>query len=204
MTHPIILALDFSLRSPGICVMKDGFYHLFGFAKIGCKFQGPLCDVTVLKYDDTGSDLVRYRRLIESVFTTCIEPVTATPDIVLEGYAFVPGRGGSNYKIHEVTGILKWELFKRFGVEPVIWNARQWRKILFGGGGDKLTALEHFEKKFPETDLFDICNRKRTDSVVSPVQDICEALCICDARLKYLNSPEDFALGKKRKRKRPA
>jgi hypothetical protein len=204
-----VCAFDFSLRSPGVCAYgPDIGHHLFAVyagPDREEKCEGYTVHLLHLREPPDAPDILRYELLIDTLLPRVMALFTAPEDVdvVIESYAFVHRRAGSNYKLHEVTGILKWELKRRFGVQRFCcMSSYQWRSAVFGScyGIGKCAALEYFQERTgKQIDLFALCNRKKKEGEVpTPVQDLCEALCICDAFLKA-GAPK-----KERKRKKPS
>jgi hypothetical protein len=179
----------------------------------------------IQKKDTAVEDLARYKYLIATLFKHCVQPYLSKycltdVHVVIESYAFITNRSGSNYKLHEVTGILKYLLYD-LGIRHFsTLSSGHWRSLIFGTSKvEKKHALSYFNthpsvvggpKDF---DLMAFCKRKlgKNSSVPTPVQDICEALCICDAYLMQVlgiqhiqcaGSSFDQTVGKSGKRKR--
>jgi hypothetical protein len=212
----LILAFDFSLRSPGICVCEvtstSKTYHLFGvYGGLGTETSVSdtltvrlikLKNVDIENKSDTTvlHDLVRYNTLISTLLEYCVLPFLQshaldTIHVVVESYAFISKKSGSNYKLHEVTGILKYELFKLGIRQFTNLSSSSWRSLVFGTTHvTKNHALAYFQNhscvSSTAFDLMSFCKRKlgKHDFVPTPVQDLCEALCLCDAYTQSLCS----------------
>ena len=216
-----VVGLDFSLRSPGVCVRTPGGrMHLIGF--YGSEDTTvELGDTTVHLFQrkDGGGveteeephrrveqDLARYAHLTErllKLLCSIFPDISARAQVhmVIESYAFY-GRGhtGNNYKLHEVTGCFKLRLFM---AGFTWWSERPvsvWRRICFGTPkAQKKDAFDFFCTQMPGVDLMSICKRKlgKNDTVPCPVQDICEAFCIM-----WSSSSPSSAGGKQKKKRR--
>lgn len=140
----------------------------------------------------TSDDLSRYAQLIGPLFSRFLAPQLKTASnvqVALEGYAFLEGHAAHTYKLHEITGILKWELRKHGFPAPKIVSCAAWRKRVLGTArADKRAALEKFSEEFPSVDLLTFANKHPTGKTVpSPVQDLAEAWCIARAVTLGLN-----------------
>ncbi len=225
----VLVALDFSLRSPGVCVCRRSAqgeleYEVYGFYRgreISKEFTENRLAVQLLRLsepeDDPAAGLVvsnlrRYQELVERVVSRCFQPLLAGPGavdpsrvrVVIESYAFMGrSQSGANYKLHEVTGILKYQLFRLDIRDIHELAAPAWRRAVFGTcSAGKAEALARFSADFPACPLLQLCSRSlgKNGTVPTPVQDICEAYCLCVAAASY-----DFARAAERRasRKKP-
>lgn len=155
-------------------------------------------------------DLERYAQLLEPLFSRFLAPrlkASSTVEVVLEGYAFLEGHAAHTYKLHEITGILKWELRKHGFPAPRIVSCAAWRKRVLGSArADKRAALVQFNVEFPGVDLLLFANKQPLGKTVpSPVQDLVEAWCIARAAalglepVKYRHSKRKTTVEVKRK-----
>lgn len=151
--------------------------------------QGVLAVHLLTSRPATSTDIERYAALWEPLFSRFLAPHRALPaDVVLEGYAFREGRAAYTFKLHEVTGILKWELRKNGFPPPRVVSCAAWRKCVLGQArADKRAALQYFQQAFPGFDLLRFANKKPGGKTVpSPVQDMVEAYCLARAALQGL------------------
>jgi len=144
-----VVALDMSLRSPGVAVVYQKseshgmVWKLFAFgtkAKRHTYSCGTVLELfaSSSKTSDRETDLTRYHHVVAPIANRAVRPLIEqegfAPEeiqVAVESYAF-PKRGsaGSNYKLHEVCGILKFELFDKMGitnignVSPAAWRSR--------------------------------------------------------------------------------
>lgn len=210
-----VVALDFSLRSPGVSVQtflpgQPSKWIFTGFSAtpvsvnpsdrlqiqiLRTSKSKPSKNVEKNSTDSkTLEDLQRYKDIVDPICEQVFEPLMQSVDkknvhVFVESYAF-PARStsGSNYKLHEVCGIMKYQLFNKFGINslqtisPHTWRSRT---ILRKNGKPapritgkkrqkpgfvekpapkekpnlKFLAYGQFARDFPEADLLSICKR---------------------------------------------
>ena len=220
-----VVALDFSLRSPGLCaVLPTGQVYLAGFycntpqkRVFAATGTAPQVQIQLFRTlatqphvaDRAFADLQRYDSLLTAVlgWLENIFPdrdARAQVQVLIEGYAFY-GRGntGSNYKLHEVTGCCKLLMYRAGFVKWREVTARAWRSVCFSKRGtiDKKDALDFFNARLPHVPVMEVCKRTlgKNGSVPCPAQDLCESFCIAMA-LPGLVPPKSNAPKKKRGR----
>lgn len=221
-------ALDVSLRSLGAAVRytrpnqpldtATTTVALLGYGKkrvelVGTAAVGGAVRLTVLRApDERAPDVERYTYIADSLFATLVAPalvglenVESSVEVTFEGYAFVPERAGSSYKLHELTGILK-QRFYAAGVRKQYTAASSaWRKAVLGNArADKRAALAFFEKAYPETDVFAALGKKRGEHVPSPIQDMVEAYCILQYNQQAAAMPAKLAPAKRKRTRSPS
>ena len=99
-------------------------------------------------------------------------------EIVLEGYAFSQSSAHS-VKLHELTGIIKYELQTRYPHAPqTIYPPTVWRKYVHGNGhATKEDAIQYVDTRIlPGLQLS-----------INPLTDICDAACLVHAHLLAKN-----------------
>lgn len=217
------VALDVSLRSLGAAlayvtdgsVVREVAVAGFGGKKPAFNVSVGALSVSLLQPPDAkAADVVRYTHITDQLFENFLIPafskvadVSTDVEVLLEGYAFVPERAGSTYKLHELTGVIKYRLHALgvFSVHTVA--SSTWRKRVLGcARADKAAALHHFEQQHPDVDLFTITGKKRGVTVPCPVQDIVEAWCLLYAHgqeeTRTKTFPENSPVPKKSRKRR--
>lgn len=142
-----VVAIDMSLRSPGFAlVSRSGpqskmVWNFFAFGKKARQEVFP-CGTSVELLDEkamaSGEDLDRYQNVIQPFLRKAILPLMQDRgfqsheiQVAVESYAFPKrAQAGSNYKLHEICGILKYQLFNEYSivnignVSPATWRSR--------------------------------------------------------------------------------
>lgn len=220
MLRKLRVALDVSLTSPGIALVhldtngKVTQCVLAGFWSQAPKYTQvqPDLQVHLLQLPDPkvqGNDIARYTHITNAIFSTLVVPALAEltdvarqTEVIFEGYAFIQSRANCTYKLHELTGILKYR-FAELGVHNIndIANSA-WRKNVLGNArANKNDALQYFEVAHPTFDLWNFTGKsklkqrhvqqskesagvsdKETSNtefrIPSPISDMVEAWCI--------------------------
>lgn len=187
-----VVGLDMSLTSPGIACFSAGVWNLWCFAlrKKDENLQWQSTDGTVkLKVlpmipGPSLPDVDRYRHIITHIQRECVPHWPSDSRLYLENYVFVkPGLAGSSYKIHELGGILKYELAK---THPFLTTVAPsvWKKQLTGISGlSKHQTLLYVQSQLPQLDLMNLFGFGSTLIVPNPVQDIADAIGIVMAAI---------------------
>jgi Holliday junction resolvasome RuvABC endonuclease subunit len=214
----LLVGLDISVQSPAVCVgevdEKDNNvsvtkWHWACFAQRNKDFSATIppevknVSLTVYPRIPTSQslDLIRYQHIIKYFmsFLSKFNPSINSTKIAVEGYAFVPAHlAGSSYKLHEVTGALKCEIFRRWGILTQTIAVGTWKKLTCKKGNAKKLDVVEMVKHILNIDtlsVFDISVSK-SGEVPVPVQDICDSFGIALALQKL---HDDVVVIKKRK-----
>jgi len=200
----IIIGLDISLKSPGIAVSRDDKIYAMYFEQRKHSVPPTTNDKVSLTalpllLDASHSDMDRYQQLVAaSVKWLCgmvPNKERASAIVYVEGYAFT--RSAYNYKLHEVTGILKFMLHQS-GFTCQVVPVTTWKRQLTGNAfADKYQVLQTVNRRL-NVDLAHLLQtklspakplkgRKRrrgqnlqvmTRSVPTPLQDVADAIGI--------------------------
>ena len=189
------VGIDMSLTSPGIACFWAGIWSLWCFAvrKRDENLQWRSVDgaikLTVLPMIPGPSfkDVDRYRHIITYIQRECVPHWPKDSRLYLENYIFTkPSLAGSSYKIHELGGILKYQLTQTHPhlttVAPSVWK----KKLSGLSGMSKHQTLCCVQARLPQLDLmnlFGFGSTQTTSVVPNPVQDISDAIGIVLAHI---------------------
>ncbi len=192
----VIVGLDMSLTSAGIAVFHQDtkIWQLYAFAQrkkeIGMKRKlNDHCILTLfnrIPKSDIASDAERYKFIVDNI----IKIIPSNSIILIEAYAY-PNKAiaGSNFKLHELGGVLKVELFKK-GIELVYSIvSSSWKKLAFGKGNlNKNDVVGFVKENDPSIDLMKIFDLQTSKSgeIPCPVQDIADAIGIVKSYDKFI------------------
>jgi hypothetical protein len=178
----IIAGIDYSMRSPSICVFVGTKDESFLFER--CKFYY-LTDTKIYadfflkniygeKFSEWDEDSERYK----SISDWAIEKLIGCDQVAIEGYSY--NSSGKVFHIAENTGILKYKIYN-LGLPLEIIPPANVKKLATGkGNADK----EMMHRSFMQETGFNLKaeitpNKKKIDN---PVSDIIDSYYIC----KYL------------------
>ena len=203
----VVVGLDLSLSSPGVCVYVDGVYRLFYFSqrKRG-ESQETVAGGIVLERlgpipGPERDDAERYHYIASSITrvvtgfaractTTCVE-------VYIEHYAFSKSSAHS-FKLHELGGVVKqmlWQLSRDLSgvdIQTQMVAIGQWKKRMCGNGhATKQDVCTYIRDVHPRVDLLAMCGLRCTASgdVPNPVQDISDAMGIVLSRVHPYKKP---------------
>ena len=182
-----VVGIDLSLVSPAIAVYCSSLktWHLYCFAQRICEKGAvlrPSTEVimTVLPPipgSQTASDCTRYEHIryhIHQVIALLAPRVT----VYVEGYAY-SRQNNATYKLQELGGIIKYDLFKLLGRDCETIPPSKWKKGCSGHGKlSKLEMVDLVQGRGPTIDLFKLFRRERTQNIPCPLQDIADAVGI--------------------------
>ena len=192
----ITIGIDMSLRSPAIAVLNTYKWSLFCFAQrntdVGKNWvskNGNVALTVLPKIPSTdNSDVVRYDFVIRYIMSIIGQISNNTPgkykqeiSILIENYAFVPSKiAGSTFKLHELVGILRYELHRNKFNQVLFVPPTRWKKQISGNGRmTKQETVEYVHSNGPSVDLWSIFGiKKNIKSVPSPIQDVADAIGI--------------------------
>ena len=201
-SQTINVGIDMSVSSPGLCIQKEFhgseatnkfFYEFSCFAQRNKdqdieKKHGNV-NLTVFERIPNSKDsydLNRYKHVINN-FMNFLEKhdVDHNTNIYIENYAFVhPSMAGNSYKLHEITGILKYLIFQKFDIIANMIPVSSWKKSICGNGHSTKNEVVKRVREIVEVDFMKIFGYKIDESdtqqtIKNPVQDICDSFCIC-------------------------
>jgi len=175
----IIAGIDYSIRTPSICIFaakekeaftfnRCRFYFLTDTKKYADYF---LKNIQGERAQDWDSDEERYK----SIADWAIDKLHGCDQIALEGYSF--GSKGKVFHIAENTGILKYKIHN-MGVPLEVIPPTTVKKFATGKGNSDKTAMH---KSFIEETGIDLKNIITPDkkAVDNPVSDIVDSYYIC-------------------------
>lgn len=174
----ITIGLDWSLTSPGICIIENG-NPTFHFLTEKKKFQTKLRDWLIgYQYPEYSSDIERYSKLAKWAIDTITKHYKTDernwlekPKIAIEGFSF--GSTGSRlFQIAENAGVLKYVLTQN-DLEFTTIPPTVIKKFLSGkGNSKKIVMIESFIKK-TGIKLHEEFGSSKLD--VKPVDDLVDA-----------------------------
>ena len=180
----IIAGVDYSLRSPCICVFSDTtedksfafnkctFHFLTDTKKYATFF---LKNIYGERFQDWNQDFQRYK----SIADWSIEYLDGCNQIAIEGYSM--GSQGKVFNIAENTGVLKYKIYN-LGIPLEVVPPTTVKKFATGkGNADKISMHQSFMR---ETGI-ELRKEVTPDKTVigNPVSDIIDSYYIC----KYLH-----------------
>lgn len=198
--------LDISLTSPAIAVLKaDQTVHALCFKQRKSSKAPKCCDrIHITEYpaipcSKNETDLVRYKHITSNAISWLCQLIPAEERrftlCKIEGYVYC--KSAHNYKLHELTGVLKYSLFNLGFILQETVPVTNWKKKLTSNAfADKYEVLLEINRilQIKLEHLFDVTlgkekliTRKRkymkdkpktTRNVPCPVQDVSDALGI--------------------------
>jgi hypothetical protein len=144
----MLVGLDVSLTSPALAIRNnEGHWDLVCFAQrqrdFHVEFDHNNVHLTVLPpipSSTQADDLLRYKHVCQHFIDFMVKKgVDGTTKIFLENYAYADPRiSGNSYKLHEVTGILKYAMRETLFVTHINTIAiSSWKKKIIGKGNAK-------------------------------------------------------------------
>ena len=175
----IIAGIDYSIRTPSICVFAAKEDEAFTFQR--CRFYFLtdtkkyadffLKNIQGERAQDWNSDEERYK----SIADWAIDKLSGCEHIALEGYSF--GSKGKVFHIAENTGILKYKLYED-GTPYEVYSPSSIKKFATGkGNADKELMYKCFVED-TKVDLMKLLDCKQT-KVGNPVSDIVDSYYVC-------------------------
>jgi len=179
----IIAGIDYSIRTPAICVFAAKEKEAFTFQR--CRFYFLtdtkkyadffLKNIQGERSQDWNTEEERYK----SIADWAIDKIVGCDQIALEGYSF--GSKGKVFHIAENTGILKYKIHNQ-GIPLEVIPPTTIKKFATGKGNADKTVMH---KSFIEDTGYNLKELITPDkgTVDNPVSDIVDAYFIC----KYLH-----------------
>ena len=180
----IIAGIDYSLRSPCICVFNDTEDESFSFNKCTFHFLSDtkkyatffLKNIYGERFQDWNQDFQRYK----SIADWAMEYLDGCNQIAIEGYSM--GSKGKVFNIAENTGVLKYKIYN-LGIPLEIVPPTTVKKFATGkGNADKTVMHNSFMAETKNNLRTSITPDKK--KVGNPVSDIVDSYYIC----KYLHN----------------
>lgn len=196
-----IIAIDFSINSPGICLIKDGKPHYISYLKpkTGTKKQQALQeemnlldDVTLIYQEEPNVEkqelvrVMRHRSIAQGICDIIAEYTDLTQEykIYFEGSSYGTSRFGTNSLIDlaSASSILKSYLIDRFNVTVLeVYAPTSIKKHAGKGNMSKMQMWEVYinDKSNHESGLWNFCQQFRLDKkIMKPLDDLVDAYFI--------------------------
>ena len=179
-----IAGIDYSLRSPAICIFMGNSRAKFSFRE--CLFfflsdvkknQRPFGrNITGEPFTRYTEDLQRY----DSISEWAIQKTVGCDQVALEGYAY--GAKGKVFHIAENTGVLKYKMYQNSMPLEIV-EPTKVKKFATGKGNASKTDMY---ASFTQETMVDLAKLIQPDreEIGNPLSDIVDAYYIC----KYLHN----------------
>ena len=174
-----IAGIDYSLRSPAICIFMGNSRAEFTFKN--CLFffltdvkknQRPFGkNITGEAFSAYTEDFERY----DSISEWAIQKTVGCEQVALEGYAY--GAKGRVFHIAENTGILKYKMYQNCMPLDIV-EPTKVKKFATGKGNASKTDMY---AAFAQETMMDLANLIQPDKeeITNPLSDIVDAYYIC-------------------------
>lgn len=202
-----LVAIDFSINSPGICLYKDGKPHFISFLKpkTGTKKEqklqeemAMLDDVTLIYQEEPDikkqelTRVLRHRDISKGVCDIIEEHTDPTQPYAFyfEGSSYGTSRFGTNSLIDlaSASSILKSDMIDRFDVKEMeVYAPTTIKKFAGKGNMSKLDMWEAFLclETLNHSELFKFCQQFKGDKkIMKPLDDLVDAYFL----LEYVSS----------------
>ncbi len=179
----IIAGIDYSLRSPCICVFAGEADEAFSFNRCSFHFLTDtkkyatffLSNIYGERFQDWNQDLQRYK----SIADWSMDQLVGCEQIAIEGYSM--GSKGKVFNIAENTGVLKYKIYN-LGIPLEVIPPTTIKKFATGkGNADKNVMHNSFMAETRQNLRKSITPDKK--KIGNPVSDIVDSYYIC----KYLH-----------------
>lgn len=173
--HQATVGIDYSITCPCICISTKTITE-FHFIKNETRFAGEWnfgeFRFVGHKYPEYESDMERYD-LLSDIFLTELNRFVIVK-VNIEAYSY--GSSGKVFNLAENCGLLKYKIWKQFGITPKSIAPMTLKKIATGkGAGKKDVMFKAWESNFPHVDIHAIMGIKKTKNVGNPISDIVDA-----------------------------
>lgn len=209
-----VVGIDFSINSPGICVLKDGKPHWISYLnstkstkkdKALQEEMSQLSDVTLIFQDEpdiSKHELTRVNRHIK-IAASIVQLIHDNTDptqpyrIYFEGASYGTSRFGTNslLDLQAASSILKYKLIETFDVEDLDVIAPTAIKKFAGKGNmNKQQMWNAFidDESFQSSEFHSFCQRFRDEKkLVKPIDDLIDAAFILKYSLTMGPSTQD-------------
>jgi len=196
-----LVAIDYSINSPGICLLKDGkpYYISYIKPKTGTKKERALQeemnlldDVTLIEQPEPNVDkqeltrVMRHRTIAEGVCDLIAEHTNTDEEykIYFEGSSYGTSRFGTNSLIDlaSASSILKSYLIDRFNVTQLeVYAPTTIKKHAGKGNMKKMEMWEKYinDESNHESGLWNFCQQFKLDKkIMKPLDDLVDAYFI--------------------------
>lgn len=193
-----LVAIDFSINSPGICLLKDGQPHFISYLKPGTgtkkeqKLQEEmnlLSDVTLILQPEPNIDkqemarVLRHRDIAQGICDIIAENTDPTKEykIFFEGSSYGTSRFGTNSLIDlaSASSILKSYLIDRFNVTQLeVFAPTSIKKHAGKGNMNKMQMWSVYinDKSNDGSELWKFCQQfKDEKKIMKPLDDLVDA-----------------------------
>lgn len=209
-----VVGIDFSINSPGICVLKDGKPHWISYLNASKSTKkekalqeemGQLNDVTIVFQEDpdiSKHELTRVNRHIK-IASNIVQLIHDHTDptepykIYFEGASYGTSRFGTNslLDLQAAASILKYKLIETFDVKDLDVIAPTAIKKFAGKGNmNKQQMWNAFidNDTFQSSEFHSFCQRFRDEKkLVKPIDDLIDAAFILQFSLSMGPSTQD-------------
>ena len=179
----ILAGIDYSMRSPSICIFTGTEKEAFTFER--CKFHFLtdrkkyadffLKNIHGSRFQDWNTEYQRYK----SIADWAMDVLEGCDHIAIEGYSY--GSKGKVFHIAENTGVLKYKIHLT-GVPLEVVPPTTIKKFATGKGNADKTTMHKFFKNDAGVDLKEEITPDKA-TVDNPVSDIVDSYYVC----KYLH-----------------
>jgi hypothetical protein len=196
-----LVAIDYSINSPGICLLKDGNPHYISYIKpkSGTKKEQKLQeemnllnDVTLINQPEPNVDkqeltrVMRHRTIAEGICELIAEHTNTDEEykIYFEGSSYGTSRFGTNSLIDlaSASSILKSYLIDRFNVTVLeVYAPTTIKKHAGKGNMKKMEMWEKYinDESNRESGLWNFCQQFKEDKkIMKPLDDLVDAYFI--------------------------
>lgn len=171
-----IIGIDYSMNGPSICVLGPSFKEsLFYYAST--KKKSVFTHKNFFGHQiskDYVNNIARYETLANWAVDAIGGCAIDTPKIAIEGYAF-GASAGLLANIAENGGMLKYMIYKKWGLTPEIVSPSQLKKWWSGKGNAK---KEDMAQALLEREGVDIRLEMMLDTFESPVSDVVDSYAL--------------------------
>ena len=185
----VIAGIDYSMRSPCICVFvgtqkesfsfdRCTFYYLTDTKKYANFF---LNNIHGENFQEWNEDFERYK----SIADWAIDRLMGCDQIAIEGYSM--GSKGKVFHIAENTGVLKYKIYN-LGIPLEVVPPTTVKKFATGRGNADKELMHRYFKDDTEVDLKTAITPNKS-SISNPVSDIVDSFYICKFLYERITKP---------------
>jgi len=173
----LIIGIDYSISGPAISILGDDFMssqHYFATTKKKHVVQYPNIKPFLID-KNYHHNIDRYEKLADWAIK-CIDEhfEVGNTTFVMEGYAFA-SQSGLICNIAENGGLLKYKIFKRYGLSPEIVAPTALKKLWTGKGNAKKEVMI---QSLLDQEGVDILKMMCMDKPESPAADVVDAYAL--------------------------
>ena len=196
------IGLDMSISSPAMCIITADVTTLVGFCQRKREEQMSesqeingthmMLLPRIPNANEEKNDMVRYNHIVDNIMNA-MGLLTGNYRnirvVYIEDHAY-GAEGGHSTKLHELVGIMKYELYRKSIRFEVIGISR-WKKYTTGKGNSKKPdVLRWAEGHLGINNILNIYGLRMSSNgcnVPHPVEDMCDALGIAMGGILYEN-----------------